>query len=87
MHLPTMAKNINKGVIMESFIADLINNPKIPKWLRYIIVSVVCGFVIFLGVMLAVKSPMLIGKIFGGILAALFFTAAIYLFIKIAKKS
>lgn len=70
---------------MEQFIADLINNPKLPKWLRYIIVSVVCGLVIFLGIMLAIKSPMLIGKIFGGVLALLFLAAAIYLFIKIAK--
>lgn len=70
---------------MESFIADLINTPKIPKWLRYIIVTIVCGFVIFLGVMLAIKSPMLIGKIFGGVLSVLFFAAAIYLFARIIK--
>lgn len=53
---------------MEPFIADLINNPKAPKWLRYVIVTLVCGFVIFLGVMLALKSPMLVGK----------FSAALY---------
>lgn len=70
---------------MEPFIADLINTPKIPKWLRYIIVSVVCGFVIFLGAMLAIKSPILIGKIFGGVLSMLFFTAVIYLFARISK--
>lgn len=70
---------------MEPFIADLINNPKIPKWLRYIIVTIVCGFVIFLGVMLAIKSPMLIGKIFGVVLSILFFAAAIYLFERITK--
>ena len=51
---------------METFIADLINNPKIPKWLRYVIVTLTCGFVVFLGIMLALKSPMLVGKIFGG---------------------
>lgn len=70
---------------MEPFIADLINNPKIPKWLRSIIVTVVCGFVIFLGIMLALKSPMLVGKIFGGALSALFLAAAVYLFVKITK--
>ena len=70
---------------MEPFIADLINNPKIPKWLRSIIVTIVCGFVIFLGVMLALKSPMLVGKIFGGALSALFLAAAVYLFVKITK--
>ncbi len=70
---------------MEPFIADLINNPKMPKRLRYLIVTIVCGFVIFIGIMLALKSPMVIGKIFGGVLAALFFAVAIYLFAKIAK--
>lgn len=70
---------------MEQFIADLINNPKLPKRLRYIIVSVVCGSVIFLGIMLAIRSPVLIGKIFGGVLSFLFLAAAIYLFVKIAK--
>ena len=71
---------------MEPLIADLINNPKIPKWLRYVIVSAVCGSVIFLGVMLILKSPVLAGKIFGGVLSALFLAVAVYLFIKIAKK-
>ena len=70
---------------MEPFIADLINNPKAPKWLRYVIVTLVCGFVIFLGVMLALKSPMLVGKIFGGALSALFLAAAVYLFAKITQ--
>ena len=70
---------------MESFLAELINNPKIPKWVRFLIVGIVCGLVIFLGVMLAIKSSMLIGKIFGGLLVVVFLAAAIYLFVKIAK--
>ncbi len=70
---------------MEPFIADLINNPKVPKWLRYVIVTLVCGFVIFLGVMLALKSPMLVGKIFGGALSVLFLEAAVFLLAKITK--
>lgn len=45
--------------------------------------NLVCGFVIFLGVMLALKSPMLVGKIFGGALSVLFLAAAVYLFVKI----
>ena len=72
---------------MEPFISDLINNPKIPKWLRYAIVTLVCGFVIFLGVMLVLKSPMLIGKIFGCILSVVFLAATLYLFVKITKST
>ena len=70
---------------MEPFIADMINNPKVPKWLRYVIVMLACGFVIFVGVMLALKSPMIIGKIFGGVLSVLFFAAAIHLFARIVE--
>lgn len=36
-------------------------------------------------VMLALKSPMLVGKIFGGALSSLFLAAAVYLFVKITK--
>ena len=74
-----------KAKQMEFLFADLINSTKMPKWLRCAIVAAVCGFVIFLGAALAVKSPMTIGRIFGGILAAVFFVAGVYLFVKIIK--
>lgn len=70
---------------MEPFIAGLINNPKVPEWLRFVIVTIACGLVIFLGVMLIIKSPMIAGKFFGGALISLFFAAVVYLFIKISK--
>lgn len=72
---------------MEFIIAELINNPKIPKWLCYVIVTTICGTIIVLGVMLAIKSPMLAGRIFGGFLYALFAVAAIYLHVKTARSS
>ena len=40
---------------MEPFIEDLINNPKVPKWLEFVIMAVVCGLLIFLGVLLAIN--------------------------------
>ena len=70
---------------MEFIIADLIDNPKIPKWLRYVIVTAATGLVIFVDVMPIVKSPMIWGKIFGGVLAAPFGLAAIFLYVKIIK--
>lgn len=70
---------------MEFIIADLIDNPKIQKWLRYVIVTVATGFVVFIDVMLIVKSPMIWGKIFGGVLAAPFGLSAIFLYVKIVK--
>ena len=70
---------------MEPFIEDLINNPKVPKWLGFVIMAVVCGLLIFLGVLLAINSSELVGRIFGGIMCALFVALAVYLFAKIAR--
>ncbi len=70
---------------MEPFLADLINNPKIPKVIRYAIVSVVCLFIFYVGMMCARESPMLIGKAFGVILCALTLAAEGHLINKIHK--
>lgn len=70
---------------MEPLIEDLINNPKVPKWLGFVIMAVVCGLLIFLGVLLAINSSELVGRIFGGIMCALFVALAVYLFAKIAR--
>ncbi len=70
---------------MEPFIEDLINNPKVPKWLGFVIMAVVCGLLIFLGVLLAINSSELVGRIFGGIMCALFVALVVYLFAKIAR--
>ncbi len=70
---------------MEPFIEDLINNPKVPKWLGFVIIAVVCGLLIFLGVLLAINSSELVGRIFGGIMCALFVALVVYLFAKIAR--
>ena len=70
---------------MEPFLADLINNPKIPKVIRYAIVAVVSLFILYLGIFCAVESPMVIGKVFGVILCTLTLVAAGYLINKIHK--
>lgn len=70
---------------MEPFIEDLINNPKVPKWLGFVIMAVACGLLIFLGVLLAINSSELVGRIFGGIMCALFVALVVYLFAKIAR--
>ena len=43
---------------METVISELINDPKVPKWIRFIAVAAVCGFVAFVGVALAIKSQL-----------------------------
>ena len=70
---------------MEAFIEDSNNNPKVPKWLGFVIMAVVCGLLIFLGVLLAINSSELVGRIFGGIMCALFVALVVYLFAKIAR--
>lgn len=70
---------------MEPFIADLINDPKVPKFIRYSIVTILCLFIIFLGISCAINSPFLWGKMFGIILSIAFLIIGIYLCIKIAK--
>ena len=68
---------------MEPFLADFINNPKIPKFIRYAIVFVLSLFILCIGISCAVGSPMIIGKVFGIVLCILTLMAAIYIFRKI----
>ena len=64
---------------MEPFIADLINNKKMPKVLRYILVLVLCLFIIFIGISLIINSSLIVGQIFGGALSAIFIVLLCYL--------
>ena len=70
---------------MEPLIEDLINNPIVPTWVGFVILAVVCGLLIFLGVLLEINSSELVGRIFGGIMCALFVALVVYLFAKIAR--
>ena len=70
---------------METFIAEIINDPKVPKIIRYIIATILCLFIIILGISCAINSPFILGKIFGIILAIIFLIIGIYLYIKIYK--
>ena len=63
---------------MEPYIADLINNSKIPKSIRFLIILTLCSFVIFLGIILE--------NVFGFLLALAFLVILIYLGIKIINK-
>lgn len=72
---------------MEPFIADLINNPKVPKTIRYGIVTILCLFIFFVGVSCAINSPFMWGRIFGVLLAIVGLIIGIYLFVKIFKSN
>lgn len=70
---------------MEPFIADLINNPQVPKPIRYLIVILLNIFIITIGINCVANSPFLWGRIFGILLSITFSGIGIYLCIKISK--
>ena len=70
---------------MEFLIADLINNPKVPKCIRYAIVTVLCVFLIVVMLFAAVASPYAWGKIVCALFAVMFIVAYICLLRKIHR--
>lgn len=68
---------------MEPFLADLINNKKVPQIIRYIIVLVAVGFIIFIGIGTGLHSEILAGKILGFAIAIVFLVLGILLVIRI----
>lgn len=72
---------------MEPFFADLIKDPKVPKPIRYGIVVATCAFIVFVGIICMLNSPFFWGKIFGILLAIVFFFLGIYLCVRISKSN
>lgn len=70
---------------MEPFIADLINNKKLPKPIRYVIIILLVGFIMWIGIGVGLHSEMLIGNIFGFLIAGIILIAGIYLLVKVHK--
>lgn len=70
---------------MEPFLADLINNNKVPKVIRYLIVLISVGFCVWIGIFTGFNSEMLLGNIFGFAFSGVMLMAGLYLFVKIYK--
>lgn len=70
---------------MEPFIADIINNSKIPKIIRYLIVLLIAGFIVYIGVETGVNSELLWEKAFGFLTAIIFLILGIVLAVRIHK--
>ena len=71
---------------MEPFLADLINNKKVPKFIRFIIIIIMVGFIEYISIDTVISSPYLWGKIFGIILSITFIIIFIILIFRIYKK-
>lgn len=70
---------------MEFIFGDIINNPKIPKWLRYLLTVVVCGAVLAVAVILIVESENVIATIILVLVAAFAAFSLVYLCVRISK--
>ena len=72
--------------IVSEILELLVSSNRIPKMIRYLIVALVCGFLIWIGLNIAISvTAMLIGKIIGLIMALLFLGVGIYWISKIRK--
>lgn len=70
---------------MEPFLADFINSTKIPKFLKYILVTLIVGFLEVIFLLVAFTGVTKIAMPLGIILAVLLLVLYIYMIVKIKK--
>ncbi len=68
---------------MDFLFADFINNPKLPKVVKFAIVAIICGFIAALGVMLAIVGKIPVAVFFGALISGAAAVSVVYLSIKI----
>ena len=71
--------------ILELVFEGLLNSRRVPKIIKYILIILLCGFVIWIGISVGLSSSMLWGKIFGFALAVVFFIICIFWLRKIQR--
>lgn len=76
---------IKGGVTMEWFFVDIINNTKVPRVVKYAIITVVVGFLEFIFIGIAIHGVSVFAMIFGIAMAVLFLVCYLYLIVKIKK--
>lgn len=72
---------------MEWIFADIINSTKIPKIIKYIIITIIVGFLEFIFIGVAINGVSKIAMPFGIVLSIIFLLVYIYLIIKIKKNN
>lgn len=70
---------------MELLFLEIIDNKKIPKWVRYLMLAVIEGFILFICIGVGLGSEYAVGKIAGLLFAALLFAAGVYVAKRIHK--
>lgn len=72
---------------MEPYLADLINNNKIPKSIRYLLVSIPHLFLISMFILLSINSKNIAGSILFILLTVLFIVTYVFLILKVKKSN
>lgn len=70
---------------MEPYLADFINNPKIPKNLKIIIITFLFGFLVYISVYVFLISNILAGRIFSLILSIILLISYFYYLYRLIK--
>ena len=70
---------------MDDLLELLLNSRRVPKIIKYILVVLIVGFIVWVGISVGLNSLMLWGKIFGFALAGVTFLAGIVWIIKISR--
>ena len=71
--------------ILEEIFSFLIASPKMPKPIRYVLVTALAVFIIAIGMLAAIQSESLVGSIFGFGLIAFGIVSGIFLAVKIYR--
>lgn len=70
---------------MEFIFVDIINNTKVPRFVKYIIITLVIVFLEFVFISVAINGVVKYAMPFGIIMSMLLFIAYIYFIVKIKK--
>lgn len=70
---------------MEPYLVDLINNNKVPKIIRYILVIILISFITYICINVGLHAINVLGNIFGFLIAILSLITGVILLIKIYK--
>lgn len=71
--------------LIELLFNGILNSRRVPKIIKYIFIILVYGFLVGIGIVVAVNSEMLVGSIIGVAMAILFLLFGLRMLIKIYR--
>ena len=73
------------GELISGLLEFLIKSNKVPKAIRYILVTIIFGIIVIIGICIGVSSEYAIGKVIAFLISALILSAGVFLIVKIHK--